>query len=78
MTSMVMVLQVVSGVLVTTDLTLTNGADSVHLVATQYLSSVASSMLSMATVAGTRSSLHPFLQRSTLVIIMTHSVSQNQ
>jgi hypothetical protein len=47
--------QVVSGVLVTTDLTLTNGANTVNLVATQYLGAAAlgSSMLAMTTVAGT-------------------------
>jgi hypothetical protein len=48
---------VVSGVLVTTDLTLTNGANTVNLVATQVLSSSSgsSSILSMTTAAGMRS-----------------------
>jgi len=46
--------QVVSGVLVTADLTLTNGADTVNLVTTQFLSSsssLGSSMLAMTTTA---------------------------
>jgi hypothetical protein len=48
--------QVVSGVLVTTDLTLTNGANTVNLVATQHLSSLgSSSMLAMTTAAGMQS-----------------------
>ncbi|ELR20297.1 uncharacterized protein ACA1_030070 [Acanthamoeba castellanii str. Neff] len=44
--------QVVSGVLITTDLSVTNGVHTVNLVATQHLSSqVGSSMLSTTTVA---------------------------
>ena len=46
--------QVVSGVLVTTDLTLTNGVNTVNLVATQLLSSLGSSVLATTIAAGMR------------------------